>query len=216
MKITLQVNGREMTLSEEELIAILEKHFSDKTNKTEVQTTKGVQTEDKTTQAAKKRATGKRFDVIPKLIDRSLFQEKREDLQQEWTREIILEAFDVVDRHPEKYAKSFTVMIPKKTWESKTVGELKSLAKKMGDHIANWVEWALSLAQRISNGETWEAICNDPDTEEWYRLIVWKNGCCRLVGGSVNYSYFILAWVVGFGDCFDCDSLNNSVPLVVL
>lgn len=211
MKITLQVNGREMTFSEEELIAILNEHFSER--ETEEQTTKCVQTEDKTTQVAK---TDKYFDVTPSSINRNLFQEEREDVQQEWPRQIILEAFDEFDRHPEKYAKSFKVMIPKKTWSSKTVEELKSLAKKLGDHNANWVEQALVWAQRISNGETWEALCNEPDTEAWYRLIVWKNGYPRLVGGSVNNSNYNSASGVYNIDYDGGSFLFDTVPLVVL
>lgn len=215
MKITLQVKGREMTFSEEELIAILEEHFGDKTSKTEAQTTKGVQTENKETEPTKTKSKGKYFDVIPMSIDRSLFQEKREDKEQEWTRQIILEAFDEVDKHPEEYAKPFKVMIPEKTWIYKTIGDLKKLAKKLGDHIANWVEQALAWAQRISNGETWKAVCNDPDTEKCHRLVVWQNGDYKLVGGSVND---LIAHPASYVSCYACSGCNfaiNTVPAVV-
>lgn len=206
MEITLQVNGREMTFSEEE-------HFVDKTSKTEAQTTKCVQTED--TKPTKTQAKGKYFNVVPRSIDWTLFQEKRADKEQERTRQIILEAFDKVDRHPEKYAKPFKVMIPEEKWVYRTVRGLKDLAKKLGDHIANWVEWALSLAQRISNGETWEAVCNELDTEEWYRLVEWKSGLCRLVGGSVNFYTNRPASGISYYDYADDDDLGDAVPLVV-
>lgn len=196
MKITLQVNGREMTFSEEELAAILEEHFSQ-------------------TQPTEPKVKGKYFNVIPNSIDRSLFQEKRANAQQEWTRQIIEEAFDEVDKYPEKYAKAFKVMIPEKMWSFKTVRELKKLAKNLGNHIANWVEQALVWAQRISNGETWEAICNDPDTEKWYRLVEWKNGYYRLVGGSVNGLVVHPASYVRLDACNGCDSIIDAVPAVV-
>lgn len=217
MEITLQVNGRKMTFSEEELTAILEEHFGDKTSKTEDETTKGVQTqiEDEETKPTKTKAKGKCFDVIPSSIDRSLFQEKRANAQQEWTRQIIEEAFDEVDKYPEEYAKAFKVMIPEKMWSFTTIRELKKLAKNLGGHIANWVEQALVWAQRISNGETWEAVCNDPDTEKWYRLVEWKNASYRLVGGSVNDSVVHPASYVRLDACNGCDSIIDTVPLVV-
>lgn len=214
-EITLQVNGREMTFSEEELVAILEEHFGDKTSKTEAQTTKGVQTEDKKTKPTKTQAKGKYFDVIPSSIDVSLFKKNRNDEHQEWVRQIIRLAFSEVKKHPEKYAKPFKVMIPEKMWITKTVKELKELAKKLGDHIANWVEWALSLAQRISNGETWEAVCNDPDTEKWYRLIVWKNDLYRRIGGSVNRHNKYSASKVLINDYDDDDTVDDAVPVIV-
>ena len=137
---------------------------------------------------SKTEAKGKDFVVILSSIDKSLFQEKRANAQQEWTRQIIEEAFDEVDQYPEEYVKAFKVMIPEKMWSFTTIRELKKVAKNLGGHIANWVEQALVWAQRISNGETWEAVCNDPDTEKWYRLVEWKNASYRLVGGSVNDS----------------------------
>ncbi len=209
MKITLQVNGREMTFSEEELIAILEEHFGDKTSKTEAQTTKGVQTEDKKTKPTKTQAKGKYFDVIPSSIDRSLFQEKREDKEQEWTRQFILEAFDEVDKHPEEYAKPFKVMVPKKTWESTDLQDLYKLARKLGDHVANWVELALVWAQRISNGDIWEDIIdlrNKLDTEKvCYILFKWKDGTSRIA----NYKG------IHYMENIECRFLYITMPLVV-
>ena len=215
MKITLQVNGREMTFSEEELIAILEEHFGDKTSKTEAQATKAVQTENKETKPTKTQTKGKYFNVIPSSIDVSLFKKNRNDGHQEWVRQLIQVAFVEVNKHPEKYVKPFKVMIPEKMWITKTVKELKELAKKLGDHIANWVEWALVLAQRISNGETWEAVCDDPDTEKWYRLIDWENGLYRRVGGSVNCRNKCSASKVIIDDYDDDDTVDDAVPVVV-
>ena len=125
------------------------------------------------------------FEVNPLGIDRNLFKEVRGDSEQEKTRQLILEAFTKMDEYPTRYGNSFKTLMPEKTLQGlKKVGELIDIAYKLGNHEADWVEQALEWAQRISNGETWEDICNNPDTANWYRLIKWKNGYYRLVGGS--------------------------------
>ena len=145
MKVTLPIYGREKTFSEQELIAILEKYFS---NEATEQTT--------TANVAQVPTDDQWFEVNPRAINQSLFQKKRKDERQEKTRKLILEAFAEVKSSPEKYGKKFKTMMPKKTWTSKTVEELKQLACKLGDHNADWVEQALEWAQRICNGESWE------------------------------------------------------------
>lgn len=201
MKVTLQVNGREMTFSEKELIAILEEHFSSKTT---------------TSKVAQKPTEDEWFEVNPLTIDQKLFEEKRNNKMQEATRQLILEAFVEMKNNPEKYGKNFKTMIPKKEWESKTVAELKELACKLGDHNADWIEQALEWAQRIANGESWKSICNDADTANWHRLVVWKNGYARLVGGSVDLGENVPA-SDAVSAYFDSDKyLDCGVPLVVL
>ena len=106
--------------------------------------------------------------------------------------------------------------MPKKTWDSKTVEELKQLACKLGDHNANWVEQALEWAQRICNGETWETVCNNADTANWYRLVVWKNGDARLVGGLRFYNLNYPASYVYDYVYYSNFRFNYTVPLVVL
>ena len=170
--ITLPVNGRKMTFSAEELIVILEQHFENK------------ELEAKKVEVVQKPTEGEWFMVDPNSINQNLFQKKRNDSRQEKTRKIILEAFIEVKNNPKKYAKPFKIMMPKKTWLNKEIKELIELAEKDGNHIADWVEQALEWAQRISNGESWEAICNNPDTAKWYRLVIWKNGKYKIVGGS--------------------------------
>lgn len=205
MKITLPIHGRERTFSEKELIAILEKYFSNEA--TEQATTAKV---------AQVPTEDQWFEVNPQTINQSLFKKNRKDERQERTRKLILEAFAEVKSSPEKYGRKFKTMMPKKTWTSKTVAELKQLACEFGNHNADWVEQALEWAQRICNGESWEAVCNNADTANWYRVILWKNGCYRLVGGSRNYNVLNPA-----SDVFDYDygSFNciyDTVPLVVL
>jgi hypothetical protein len=195
-KITLQVDGREMSFTEQELIAIVKEHLSKDTTK---QTT--------TAQVAQKPTENKWFEVKPQTIDQRLFEKKRKDNRQERTRQLILEAFAEMKEYPEEYGKNFKTMMPKKTWDWITAAQLKEMASKLGDHNADWVEQALEWAQRISNGESWKAICNDRDTANWYRLIVWKKGYNRLVGGGINYSNLPPA------SCVSNDNFNNNVVL---
>ena len=160
---------------------------------------------------------GKLFEVNPLGIDRSKFEKPMSNRKQEWTRQIIQKAFAEVDKHPEKYASAFYTLMPEKKWNGyKTVAELKAYANDLDGQMADWVEQALEWAQRIFNGESWETICNNADTANWYRVILWKNGCYRLVGGSRNYNVLNPA-----SDVFDYDygSFNciyDTVPLVVL
>lgn len=175
MKITLQVNGREMTFSEQELTSILEEHFSSKT-------TQKITTA-KVTQSPTENVW---FEVKPQSIDQELFKSKRENKRQEVARQLILEAFIKMRNNPARYGKNFKTMMPKKTWKYASIPSLLREANKLGDHNADWVEQALEWAQRIANGESWETICNNRDTANWYRLVGWKKGCTwRLVGGSV-------------------------------
>ena len=205
MKITLPIHGRERTFSEKELIAILEKYFSNEA--TEQATTAKV---------AQVPTEDQWFEVNPQTINQSLFKKKRKDERQERTRKLILEAFAEVKSSPEKYGRKFKTMMPKKTWTSKTVAELKQLACEFGNHNADWVEQALEWAQRICNGESWEAVCNNADTANWYRLVVWKNGYAQLVGGSRDdYNVFPASYVYDIDyDFFNV--INYTVPLVVL
>ena len=127
---------------------------------------------------------GKWFNVNPLTIDQNLFKEERIDRWQEETRQLILEAFEEVKKNS-KYAKPFKIMMPEKTWGWLTVKELKWVAKRLGHHNADWVEWVLMLAQRIANRESWEAVCNEIATTKWYGLVVWKDGHDVLVGASL-------------------------------
>lgn len=161
-------------------------------------------------------AEEKLFEVNPLGIDRSKFEKSMSDQQQEWTRQIIQEAFAEVDKHPEKYASAFYTLIPEKKWYGyKTVAELKAYANDLGGQMADWVEQALEWAQRIFNGESWEAICNNADTANWYRIILWKNGYYRLVGGSRDdYNDNPASCVLNY-DYLSNNGLSLTVPLVV-
>lgn len=157
---------------------------------------------------------GKSFEVNPHDIPHKLFYEAREDRRQEYTRQLILKAFEEVKKNHKRYGR-FKTMIPKKTWPSKTGEELKILAEQMGGHMANWVEQSLEWAQRIANGESWESICNAKDRISCSRLIIWKNGYARLISVSCNGAY-AAASCVGSIDYYLDDVFRHAVPLVVL
>ena len=160
---------------------------------------------------------GKLFEVNPLGIDRSKFEKPMSNRKQEWTRQIIQKAFAEVDKHPEKYASAFYTLMPEKKWNGlKTVAELNAYANDLDGQMADWVEQALEWAQRLFNGESWETICNNADTANWYRVILWKNGCYRLVGGSRNNNNNNPASDVNNNDYNSNNRINNTVPLVVL
>ena len=130
---------------------------------------------------------GRPFEVNPLGIDRSKFEKPRTDGEQEKTRQRILKAFIEVDKNPGKYAAKFYTLFPKEKKEGYiTITELKKHAKELGGPMVDRIEQDLELAQRIDNGETWEKVCNDPDTAEWHRGIIWniENGYVRIVGGA--------------------------------
>lgn len=200
MKITLTVNGREVTLSEEELICILEKHFNNETEEVQPKTPREEEW----------------FSVNVLEIDRELFSEKREKYWEENARKMILEAFSEVDANPERYARTFETFMPKKVWEvCVPVREYQLFCHKLGGHMADWVEQALEWAQRIANGESWDTICNQADTANWERLILWKNGFVRIVGGSQKMKHHDSAVYIYHNEEYgDADKIRNVVPLV--
>ena len=132
---------------------------------------------------------GERFSVNCWGINRNSFIEPRSDWNQEWTRNTILAALKEVDKHPDKYQKKFDTIIPKDVKGGGYTSEedVKAHAKALGGHVANWVEQALVWAYKIDRGASWKSVCNDPDTAEMRRLIIWKDGNMRLVGGSNEY-----------------------------
>ncbi len=128
---------------------------------------------------------GEWFDVDIKTIDKKLFRKPREDKKQEETRIRILEAFEEIKKRPARYARPFqSFMPPKKETYWELPGDLMARAVQIGDQMGNWVEQSLEWAQRITNGEPWEKISNEPDEAKWYRMVIGKDGYLRGVGGS--------------------------------
>lgn len=163
------------------------------------------------------------FEVNPNSINQDLLKKVRRDSAQERTRQIILDAFDEVKKYPEKYGRPFKTMIPNlndcqdvSSICSPTVDDLINESKKMGGHIASWVEQALEWAQRLENGESWESICNAPDKIRWYRLVIWKDGYARRIGGASFIAYEYAASRLLDHRLFGSDRVNYTVPLLVL
>lgn len=161
MKITLMVYGKEMTFTTKKLTSIVESHFS------------------------RSESEGKWFQVNPEDIDEKLFEEPRENSAQEETRRMIVKALAKVKEFPEKYGNPFETMVPTKTWEAKSINQLKEVACCLGDHMGDCTEQALEWAQRISNGEKWENICNKPDNANWKRFVICNDEFGYFIGGSV-------------------------------
>ena len=101
-KVTLQVNRRKQTFSEQELSSILEEHILENTIKKAM-----------TAKVAQKPTEDEWFEVKPYTIDQQLFKKKRKDEQQEATRQLILKAFAEMKNDSEKYGINFRTMIPK-------------------------------------------------------------------------------------------------------
>lgn len=204
-----EVHGRKMTFSEEERIAIVEKHLASET------------TDQTITKVVQKPPEDLCFYVKPQTIDQKLFEKKRKDKSQEKTRHIILEAFVEMKKNPKKYGKNFKTMIPRYAGVAINLKQVEKMVRQYGgDHCADWCEQALEWAQRITNGESWEAICNDYDKSRWYRLIRGKNGY-MIVGGSLNGDdYYPASYVRSIYDCIVniddiVDLLDIIVPLIV-
>lgn len=174
MKLTLQINGREMTFSEEQLIAILKNHFS------------GEQEDIVAEEVTKNPIVGTCYLVTPSSINKDLFKEERKDPCQEEIRKLILEAFEELDKKRFQICKPFKIIVPEKTWTIKNVQELKQIAIDLGGQTTNWIEQALGWAQQINDGTTWEDLCNKKDKHACYRLIIWKDGTCKIIGGSIK------------------------------
>lgn len=169
----------------------------------------------KVTDKIRKPIEGEWFEVNLNSMKKNLFKRKKQDSQQEFIRQIILEAFNEVKKNPKKYPAEFQTLIPKKTWKKKSIIEFKNMAIELGDHIADWVEQALVWAQRISNQESWKKVCNDPDTLEWYRLVRWKENYWRFIGGSKALNDENSPTSIYHYNYHGRSHIQNAVPLIV-
>lgn len=208
MKVTLQVDGKEKTFSEDELVSIVKEYLAQKQAATHGEETP--------IQRPMRPTEGVPFEVNPLVIDRTPFQEGRKDQMQEETRQLILKAFAMVDENPTRYGNPFKTLMPEKTWDEKTYDELRKLATDLGDHMADWVELALVWAQQIYNGEPWKNLCDSSDLAKWFRLVDWGNGCYGIVGGARRAGCPAPATIVLCKDRDRVRKTQSAVPLVVL
>ena len=194
MEVVLKINGRERHFTENELVKIIEDYFCLKKVGTSI-------------------LDGEWFEVKPQSINQELFQNKRKNKLQEQTRRYILKAFEEMNKNPRRYGGNFKTMMPRKSWGCKTVRELKKVASTLGERTADFTEQCLEWAQRISNGESWEVLCNQPDTANWFRMVELYSSVTS-IGGSA---------VLGFSTpaCDVSESKNDdyvmsyTVPLVI-
>ena len=174
--IVFEINGKEVVLSMEELKLIVGEYFARKN----IQTT----TSEQNSQYVPQKKDW--YKVTPHLISRNLFKNPRKDPWQEQLRCLINDAFEEVDKNPDApYSKTFYTLVPEKIWNKPVkVYVLQNYACELGDGMASWIEQALEWAERISNGASWQSLCDTVDKSKWYRLIVWKNHKYISVGGS--------------------------------
>lgn len=175
MKISVQVDGRKMNIPEEELSQIVKKHYLDLGEND-----------------FKCPIEGKEFKINLKSIKEELFSKPRKNSREEWCRQLILQAMQISNcySNPEEYPKNFSILIPEKTWESKTVEELLEFCEDYGGRLSTWYEQALMWAVRISNGEEWKKICDQSDSFSWYRILTWKDNKIHLIGGASKKNYY--------------------------
>lgn len=76
--------------------------------------------------------------VNPMAINRDLFKYPRrwpeyDRMREEILRNLVLDAFAEVDKHPERYASPFYIVLPKKDWnDEKRIWEIEKYAKDRG------------------------------------------------------------------------------------
>ena len=210
MKYVLPINGREVVISDEELIEIVKKQFKLECNLEEQQ--------EKLPEGPKE---GIPFEVNPCDINQSLFKEPRKDGEQEDVRKAINEAFIEVAKNSGKYWKPFRTLILDRTWLRIRKEDFSAIAKEVmndgSSYMADWVHQALEWAQRIQNGETWEQVCNKPDTNKWFRAVIGREGDLYCVGGAQK-SHKCIHSALSATSVWTMDPLETeyAVPLVIL
>lgn len=175
-EFTFLLHGHEKTLSAAQLTEIVKKFFEDKAE--ELVSSLRIAATPK---------EGELFIVSPSKIDKALFLKERENVRQETVRKIILKAIGEMEKNP-KYQAQFATLVPVKNWNTVNMSQFSVVANCYGGTVSNWCEQALEWAQRISNGESWEKICNQQDTLNRCRLVLWRDNRYRIIGGAQESS----------------------------
>lgn len=189
-EITVTVKGREVTLSEKELVSILEQHFKI------LNVVKGV-------------------EVNPITIDESIFEIGEKEhyySHEEYIMQLIQKAFIEMKKDIRRYARPFEIVTPAELEPVYTEEKMVALAEQYGDHLADWVEQALQWAQKIANGED---IFNKSDDSKWFRAISWQDGHVCLVGGSEEFNNHDCASAIHEFHVNSFYQLHNAVPAIV-
>lgn len=117
------------------------------------------------------------YPVFPREINRALFEKKRSDPKQEKTRQFIQSAFQQFDLFPLEYFSFETLILPF-YFDDMSFSNLIELPSEIYGGtatIANKTDQGLEWAQRIHNGESWESLCNEPDSCPWQRVLFTDN-----------------------------------------
>lgn len=207
IKFIMQIGDKRMTFFPKDLKSILEKVFC-------VDNTPQKEKED--IQISVQPTEGIPFEVNPLKIDINLFNEERNDNEQEYVRKMIVHAFTCVFNYPSRYGRPFKTLRPEKKWDVITLNEMRNVASTLGDHMADLTEQALEWAQRIANGETWEDVCNKADTSNWFRVVNAYDGYAWVFGGSTKAKCFESASCTECEDYAIDERILYAVPLVVL
>lgn len=213
--IVLQIGGKEMTFSEEELAKMVEYYIAN-----------AISSSDKS-DVITSPIEGKWFMVNPMTINRKLFEEEREDSLQERLRKLILQIFKSVDEKPNICAHPFEILIPSEKqlpslmWaetEKKTIREFSQLLKSYNSSYswANTTDQFLAWAQQIQNGATWEDLCNNPDTITRHRLITDKEKEKLYTVGGASTGEKVSSAIYYFrSTCIPGFKISGAVPMIV-
>ena len=105
--------------------------------------------------------------VVPEEINKSLFEGKRENSKEEILRSNIRYALKHL---PGKFSKPFKIIEYAKSFKGKSFVECQKFVNEYGDHWTQEVEFFLSIAYKISKGESWETFCKN-DNEGIYTVV---------------------------------------------
>ena len=179
MKVTLQVDGRQMTFSKVENIQISEETVQSEKEKSNNGGTVSFIDHPLVNEGW--------FYVYPRAIDRAFFEKEVEEKAVQ-TRDFILEALEKVRKYPYLYDNDIKVRIPKDVFQyrDKSYDVIIAELSENNEYLIDWVELALIWAQRIKDGEGWDMLYNTNfNVSNYHRFIRWKGNQIATVGGSL-------------------------------
>lgn len=153
------------------------------------------------------------FEIGMREFSKIRFNHAEESEREENIRRLLCEAFCEVKRHP-TYQRRIEIVIPEKVYSVQTGYEMEKMSQSMGGHIADWVELSLYWAQKIQE-KGWN-LCHEQDDNPFYRIVVWKNGKYRLIGGAKKTGDVSYKTHIGFFYYEKWDEFFNSVPLIAI
>ena len=133
--------------------------------------------------------SGQWFLVDIDTFKMSLFIEERQDKDQEVTRRRILQAIREVESN--NFPRKFQTKVPIKKWKGVlSKAQLNTMLDKSNVLLASETAQFLEWGQRLSNGETWEELCNIPDNNNYLRLVYLEGAkSYTIIGGTKKHHY---------------------------